>query len=183
MIFTQTKLKGAYIIDIEKLEDDRGFFARTWCEDQFAAHDIDMRISQGSVSFSPKQGTLRGLHYQDQPCEEAKLIRCTRGEVFCVLIDLRADSNTYTQHITINLTQDNHRSVFVPPMVANGFQTLLNDSEVSYQMSEKFNPKYMRGVRWNDPLFAIQWPLEVSSILARDNQFPDFSPDGDRTTG
>jgi dTDP-4-dehydrorhamnose 3,5-epimerase len=174
VIFTETKLKGAFIIDIERVEDGRGFFARTWCQREFEALNINSRLVQCNLSFNRYCGTLRGMHYQEIPYGEAKLIRCTRGRIYDVIIDLRPDSPTFTRWLAVELTADNSRMLYVPEQFAHGFQTLEDDSEVFYQMSEFYMPEYMRGVRWNDPAFSICWPPAERIISERDQKFPDF---------
>lgn len=176
MIFTETRLKGAYTIEPEKLEDNRGFFARTWCQREFKAHDIHMNFAQCNISVSTKMGTLRGMHYQAAPYEEAKLIRCTMGAIYDVIIDLRSDSKTYKQFISMELTAGNRKMLYTPKGFAHGFLTLADDTEVFYQMSEFYMPEYARGVRWNDPVFNIQWPADVKVISERDKKYADFLP-------
>lgn len=174
MIFTETRLKGAYIIEPEKLEDNRGFFARTWCQREFKAHDIHANFAQCNISFSTKTGTLRGMHYQAAPYEEAKLVRCTAGAIYDVIIDLRPGSETFRQWIAVELSADNRKMLYVPEGFAHGFITLSDETEVFYQMSEFYEASHARGVRWDDPVFNIQWPLKVSVISDKDNLFPDF---------
>ncbi len=174
MIFTETKLKGAFIIEAERLEDERGFFARTWCQREFAKHGLNARLAQCSVSFNRKRGTLRGMHYQIAPHEETKVVSCIKGAVYDVIIDLRRDSPTFTQWLAVELTCDNRKMVYIPAGFAHGFQTLEDDTEVFYQISEFYAAEYARGVRWNDPAFFIPWP-EAQRILAdRDKNYPDF---------
>lgn len=177
MIFQETPLKGAFVIDVEKLEDKRGFFARAWCEEEFAARGLVDRMSQASVSYSKKKGTLRGMHYQAPPCKEVKLVRCIRGKTFSVLVDLRPDSATFKQYFATELDPQSYRAIYVPWGIAHGFQTLKDDTEVFYQMSEVYDPDCARGVRWNDPAFGIKWPPDERTILERDNTYPDFDPD------
>lgn len=174
MIFTETMLKGAFVIEPERLEDERGFFARTWCQREFEAHSIHSKWVQCNISYNKKKGTLRGMHYQVAPYEEAKLIRCTLGATCDVIIDLRPDSLTFKQHIAELLTAQNRKMLFVPEGFAHGFLTLEDDTEVFYQMSEFYHAGYARGVRWNDPAFGIQWPAEVQIISDRDRNHPDF---------
>jgi dTDP-4-dehydrorhamnose 3,5-epimerase len=172
--FMPTSLGDAYIIELERLEDERGFFARTFCQDEFAAHGLKSLFVQCNVSFNEKRGTLRGMHYQDKPHEEAKLVRCTRGAVFDVIIDIRRESSTYKQWIGVELTADNRRMLYIPEGFAHGFQTLEDGSEMFYQMSEMYRPELARGIRWNDPAFAIRWPLPSPIISARDAGYRDF---------
>ena len=174
MIFTETKLKGAFIIEPERLEDARGFFARAWCQREFAAHSLSPRVVQCNISSNKKKGTLRGMHYQAAPCEEAKLVRCTMGAIYDVIIDLRPESPTFTHHVAVVLTAANRKMLYVPEGFAHGFQTLEDDSEVFYQMSEFYVADHARGVRWNDPAFGIQWPIAEPIILERDRNYPDF---------
>ncbi len=174
MIFRETKLADAYVIDPERLEDDRGFFARTWCTREFAQKGLNQRIVQCSVSYNQRKGTLRGMHYQERPYAEAKLVRCTMGAIYDVIIDLRPNSLTYRQWVAVELTAANHRMLYVPEGVAHGFLTLEDETEVFYQMSEFFTPEYARGVRWDDPAFGVEWPVEPTVVSERDRGFPDF---------
>lgn len=174
MLFTETKLPGAFIIDLERLADERGFFARTWCADELAAHGLSLAPVQGNLSVNPTAGTLRGLHYQAAPHEEIKLVRCCQGGIFDVLLDLRPASPAYGQWLGIELTAANHRQLLIPGGVAHGFLTLLPDTEVCYEMSARFVPEAARGVRWNDPAFGICWPAAPQLISARDASYPDW---------
>jgi dTDP-4-dehydrorhamnose 3,5-epimerase len=174
MIFTETKLKGAYIVDIEKLEDERGFFARSWCRKEFEVHGLNTQLVQCNISFNAKEGTLRGMHYQAQPFEEAKLIRCTRGAIHDVIADIRPDSTTFGQYVGLLLTADNRRMLYAPEGFAHGFLTLEDDTEVFYQMSEFYAPECAKGFRWNDPAFRIEWPAVLQVISERDRSYPDF---------
>lgn len=176
MIFTATMLAGAYIVEPERLEDSRGFFARTWCQREFDEHGLNPRLVQCSMSFNVKKGTLRGMHYQAAPFEEAKLVRCTMGAIYDVIIDLRPYSPTYAQHLGIVLSAENRKMLYVPEGCAHGFQTLEENTEVSYQMSEFYAPGYGGGVRWNDPAFGIEWPADERTIIDRDQSYPDFVP-------
>lgn len=175
MIFTETKLKGAYIIDIERLQDERGFFARSWCQKEFRAQGLDAGLVQCSVSFNTKKGTLRGMHYQVKPYEEAKLVRCTMGSIYDVIVDLRQDSSTYRQYVGFVLSAENRKMLYVPKGFAHGFLTLEDNTEIFYQMSEFFAPEYGRGFRWNDPIFRISWPTDIKIISDRDRNLPDFT--------
>ncbi len=175
MIFLETVVKGAFLIEPERQEDTRGFFARTWCESECGARGLNTRVVQCSVSFNKRRGTLRGLHYQAPPHEEAKLVRCTRGSIYDVIVDLRPDSPTFRQHVAVVLSAENGRLLYVPEGCAHGFQTLEDDTEVSYQMSEFYSPDHARGVRWNDPAFGIEWPADERIILDRDQNYPDFT--------
>ncbi len=176
MIFTETKLKGAFIIDPERHEDERGFFARTWCEQQFARHGLNLRLVQCSISFNKRKGTLRGMHYQAKPHEEARLVRCTMGAIYDVIIDLRPASPTLTQWVAVELAADNRRTLYVPEGFAHGFQTLADNTEVFYQMSEFYTPESARGVRWDDPAFGIEWPPGKRIMSERDRRYADFVP-------
>jgi dTDP-4-dehydrorhamnose 3,5-epimerase len=171
MIFTETKLKGAYVIDLVKHEDERGFFARAWCADEFEKYGLNQRVVQCNISFNKKRGTLRGMHYQAAPYEEAKLVRCTRGALYDVIIDLRSDSPTFKEWFSVELTAQNHRALYVPEGLAHGFQTLVANTEVFYQMSEFFHPECARGVRWDDPAFGIVWPIRKPIISDKDAEF------------
>ena len=175
MIFTETKLKGAFIIDIERVEDGRGFFARTWCQREFEAHGLNPRLAQCSISFSKHKGTLRGMHYQAAPCEEAKLVRCTAGSIYDAIIDLRPESATFKKYFGLVLTPHNHKMLYVPEGFAHGFLTLEDNTEVFYQISEFYDPESQAGVRWNDPAFGIQWSDEVRVMSPRDRHYPDFT--------
>jgi dTDP-4-dehydrorhamnose 3,5-epimerase len=171
MIFTETKLKGAYLIDLDKHEDERGFFARSWCQDEFEKHGLNPRLVQCNISYNEKLGTLRGLHYQASPYQEAKLVRCTMGALYDVIVDLRSDSPTFKTWFSVELTAQNRRALYVPEGFAHGFQTLVNDTEVFYQMSEFFHSECARGVRWDDPAFGIVWPISNPIISKRDTEF------------
>lgn len=174
MIFTETRLKGAFIIDIDPHEDERGFFARSWCEKEFKQHGLNPRLAQCNISFNKKRGTLRGMHYQAEPFPEAKLVRCTMGAVYDVVIDLRSGSPTFRQWAAVELTAENRRALYIPEGLAHGFQTLVDNTEVLYQMGEFFHPECARGVRWNDPAFAVEWPRDISIISSRDQGYLDF---------
>jgi dTDP-4-dehydrorhamnose 3,5-epimerase len=175
MIFTETKLKGAYLIDLDVHEDERGFFARTWCVDEFEKYGLNQRLVQCNISFNKKRGTLRGMHYQAEPYEEAKLVRCTMGALYDVIIDLRSDSPTFKEWFSVELTAQNHRALYVPEGLAHGFQTLVDKTEVFYQMSEFFHPECARGVRWDDPAFGIVWPIPNPIISNKDENFAPTS--------
>jgi dTDP-4-dehydrorhamnose 3,5-epimerase len=171
MIFTETKLKGAYLIDIEKNEDERGFFARSWCRDEFEKHGLNPHLVQCNISFNKKRGTLRGMHYQVAPFAEAKLVRCTIGAIYDVVIDLRSDSPTFKQWFSVELTAQNRRALYVPEGFAHGFQTLVDDTEVFYQMSEFYHPEYARGIHWDDPTIGVEWPILNPIISQKDSKF------------
>ncbi len=175
MIFAEARLKGVFVIDLERHEDERGFFARSWCQREFHANGLNPRLAQCSVSFNEQKGTLRGMHYQTIPHGEAKLVRCTMGGVYDVALDLRRDSPTFKQWIAVDLTAENRRMIYIPEGIAHGFQTLVDHTEVFYQISEFFHPESARGVRWNDPTFGIAWPdVEERIISLRDRSYPDF---------
>jgi dTDP-4-dehydrorhamnose 3,5-epimerase len=174
MIFQALALAGAYIIEIAKMGDERGFFARSYCTDVFLAHGLEPVREQCDISYNMRHGTVRGMHYQEQPHAEAKLVRCTRGALFDVIIDVRPESPTYCKWVATSLTADNYRMLYVPRGCAHGFQTLEDHSEVFYQVSHPYSPQHARGVRWDDPLFSIQWPLPVTSISEKDRSYADF---------
>jgi dTDP-4-dehydrorhamnose 3,5-epimerase len=175
MIFTETKLDGAYVIEIQKLEDARGFFARAWCKNEFEMHGLISHLMQTNISFSKKKGTLRGMHYQIVPIQESKLVRCTKGAIYDVIIDLRPNSSTYKQWLGIELTAENYKMLYVPEDFAHGFQTLENNTEVVYQVSQFYSPQSERGVRYNDPTFGIKWPVDVRVITDKDNNWADYT--------
>jgi dTDP-4-dehydrorhamnose 3,5-epimerase len=174
MIFTETNLPGAYIIDIEPKVDQRGFFARVWCQNEFTAHGLNPGIVQINAGFSHKRGTLRGLHYQTEPCAEVKLVRCTLGAIYDVIIDLRQDSPTHRQWIGVELTQENHRMLYVPQGFAHGYMTLVDNAELFYQTTHEFSSKHATGVRYNDPAFGIDWPLSIEVISEQDENWPEY---------
>jgi dTDP-4-dehydrorhamnose 3,5-epimerase len=174
MIFKETKLKGAFLIELEKFEDERGFFALSWSVEAFAACGLEANFVEGNISFNQKKGTLRGMHYQQSPHGQAKLVRCTRGAIYDVIVDLRPASPTLKQWVGTELTAANYRALYVPADFAHGFQTLEENSEVCYQMSSPYVPGSGREVRWNDPAMGINWPLAVSVIADRDATAPDY---------
>jgi len=174
MIFTETMLKGAFLIEPERRQDDRGFFARTWCQREFQAHGLGTQWVQCNLSFNKQKGVLRGMHYQTAPYAETKLIRCTMGAIYDVIIDLRPDSPTFKCWVALELTSDNRCMLYIPEGFGHGFQTLEADTEVFYQMSQFYAPEYARGVRWDDPAFRICWPAEERIISERDRSFPDY---------
>ncbi len=174
MKFIEAALPGVFVIEPEPVEDERGFFARTFCAREFEQQGLDARLMQCSISFNPSKGTLRGMHYQAPPLAEAKLVRCTRGAIFDVVVDLRLDSPTYKQWFAAHLSAENYRALYIPQGLAHGFQTLADATEVAYQMSEYFHADSARGVRWDDPAFGIQWPDDVRIISAKDRAYPDF---------
>jgi len=174
LTFNETKIPGALEIHVEPHRDERGFFARTWCREEFASHGLNPRLAQCSISFNLRKGTLRGLHYQATPHEEAKLVRCTRGAIHDVVLDLRPSSPTFKKWIAVMLSAENRSMVYVPEGCAHGFLTLEDETEVFYQMSEFYDAKSACGVRWDDPAFRIAWPEKVQVISERDRNYPDF---------
>ena len=175
MRFRETELPGAFVIELEKIEDNRGFFARVWCQKDFEDNGLVSRIVQVSTSFNTKAGTLRGMHYQIAPHLETKIVRCTRGALYDVIVDLRPDSPTYKRWIGVELTAKNHTMLYVPAGFAHGFITLEDDTEVTYLISEAYNPQAARAIRWDDPEFNIKWPRPVVEISDRDAGWPDFA--------
>jgi dTDP-4-dehydrorhamnose 3,5-epimerase len=169
--FAPTPLAGAYLVELERLADDRGFFARSFCQNEFKAKGLDPCLAQCNVSFNARRGTLRGLHYQDKPHEEAKLVRCTRGAIWDVIVDLRQDSPTRLRWHAAELSAENRAAFYVPKGFAHGFQTLADDTEVLYQMSEFYQPELARGVRWDDPKLAIAWPIPDPVLSPRDRTY------------
>lgn len=178
MIFTETALKGVFLIDPEPVRDERGMFMRTWCQQEFETHGLGSTWVQSSVSVNARKGTLRGLHYQTTPHEEEKLVRCTGGAIYDVIIDLRTGSPTYRQYIGIALSADNRRAVYIPKCCAHGFLTLEQNSEVSYLMSEFHVPANARGFRWDDPAFKIAWPAPIVVMSEKDRTWPAFLTNG-----
>jgi len=174
MIFDETKLPGAFEIRLEPRSDERGFFARTWCQREFEAHGLKARLVQCSLSFNARKGTLRGMHYQATPCAETKLVRCTKGAIYDVVLDLRPQSTTFKKWIAVILTAENRNAVYVPEGLAHGFLTLEDETEVLYQMSEFYNAESARGVRWDDPAFQITWPQKVQAISQTDRTYANF---------
>jgi dTDP-4-dehydrorhamnose 3,5-epimerase len=174
MKYRETKLPGVFEISIEPMADERGFFARSWCEKEFEAHGLNPALVQCNISVNKRKGTLRGVHYQVAPHSETKLVRCTRGAIFDVIVDLRSDSPTFKQWVGIVLTAEKRNMAYVPEGCAHGFLTLDDDTEVFYQMSQFYNTEAARGVRWNDPAFAIDWPAKVEVISERDGAYPNF---------
>ncbi len=175
MIFTETKLTGAFIIDINPRKDDRGMFTRVFCQREFEEHGLNPKVVNTNVSHSVYKGTLRGMHFQRQPMAECKLVRCTQGALYDVIIDLRPDSPTYKEWIGVELTAQNYRMLFVPEGFAHGFQTLEDHTEATYQVSQFYAPNHEGGVRYNDPTFGIVWPLEPTVLSDKDQHWPDFS--------
>jgi len=176
MIFTELELKGAYLVTVKKIEDERGFFGRAWCKNEFLDHHLNSNFVQLNTSFSKKKGTIRGLHYQVDPYQEVKFIRCTRGRIWDVIIDLRPASPTFMKWIGNELSADNYSMVYVPENFAHGFVSLEDNSEVYYPVTQFYTPGAERGLRWNDPAFNIQWPVEISIVSEKDGSHADFSP-------
>ena len=176
MKFIETKLKGAFLIDPEFLVDERGFFARTWCREEFEQYGIYSDWVQCNITYNKRKGTLRGMHYQIEPHAEAKLVRCTMGSIYDVIIDLRPDSETYCKWISAELSAENRKMIYIPQGFAHGFQTLVDNSEVSYQMGAFYTSECQRAVRWNDPQFKIRWPEVERTISEKDQKIEDFDP-------
>lgn len=175
LIFEKTELPGAYIIELEMLKDERGWFARTFCRKEFSGHGLNPDITQCSTSLNKKKGTLRGMHYQSQPYEEAKLVRCTQGAIHDIIADLRPSSPTFKKWTAVELSEENKKMIYIPEGFAHGFQTLTDNVEVFYQMSQFYSPDHARGFRWNDPSFNINWPLDFRIISPKDQSYPDFT--------
>jgi len=174
MIFHETKLPGAFEVHLELTPDERGFFARAWCQKEFEAHGLSASLAQCNVSFNTRRGTLRGMHYQAAPYGESKLVRCTKGAIYDVVVDLRPDSPTFRQWIAVVLTAANRHMLYVPEGCGHGFLTLEDETEIFYQMSQLYNAESARGVRWDDPAFQIAWPEKVEVISERDRTYPNF---------
>ena len=177
MIFTETKLKGAFIIEPEKNEDERGFFARSYDSKIFEEHGLNPKVLQCNISFNKKKGTLRGMHYQISPYQEAKFLRVTKGKIYDVIIDLRPHSGTFKQWIGIELSDKNYKMIYIPEGFAAGFQSLEDNTELFYQVSQVYMPEYERGIRWDDPTFKISWPLKPTVISKKDLSRPPFNND------
>ena len=175
MRFIDTPLKGAFLIEPDRIEDERGYFARSYCQSEFSKQGINLDIKQSNISFNKDKGTLRGMHYQEKPHEEAKLVRCSRGSIYDVILDLRVDSPTFKQWFSSELSEENNAMFYIPEGFAHGFQTLQDDSEVFYEMFESYYPEFARGIRWNDPAFGITWPDDQRVISDRDLSYPEFS--------
>jgi dTDP-4-dehydrorhamnose 3,5-epimerase len=174
MLFEATNLKDAFVISLDIREDHRGGFARTFCAQEFEQHGLKSTVAQCNMSFNHKQGTLRGMHYQLPPAAETKLVRCTRGAIYDVIIDMRPDSPSYLQHFGIELTADNRKALYIPEMFAHGYQTLTDGAEVIYQVGEFYSPGYERGIHYADPTFGIKWPVPVTVISEKDANWPLF---------
>ena len=174
MIFTETKIKGVYIIEPELLTDERGFFARSFCKEEFQKHGLDTDIVQCNISYNKKKGTLRGMHYQVPPFEEAKIVSCTKGSIYDVVVDLRRDSLTYCQWVATDLSDKNFKMIYIPRGCAHGFQTLEDNTRIYYQMTEFFRPEYAQGVRWDDSVFKIDWPISKLTISHKDQSYLNY---------
>jgi dTDP-4-dehydrorhamnose 3,5-epimerase len=172
MQFTETQLKGAFLVEAEKISDQRGFFSRIFCAQEFEKQGLKPPLAQINLSFNLNKGTLRGLHYKIAPVTEVKLIRCTKGAIYDVIVDMRPESPTYLAHIGVELTDQNYRALYIPEMFANGYQALIDGSEAIYQVSEFYTPDYEKGIRYDDPMLNINWPLSVSEISAKDASWP-----------
>lgn len=172
MIFAETKLAGAFIIDIERREDSRGFFARAFCQHEFSEHGLKPLIAQANIAFNHLRGTLRGMHFQYPPAPETKLVRATRGAILDIIVDLRPESPTYLEHITVELSADNHRALYVPERFAHGYQVLEDRTETSYQVGEFYTPSAEGGLRYSDPRLGLEWPLPVTEISPKDAAWP-----------
>ena len=176
MRFNPTPLAGAFVIEADRVEDERGFFARTFCEREFTERGLNAGVAQANVSYNARRGTLRGMHFQTPPHAETKLVRCTMGAIHDVIIDLRPFSSTYLRHFAVRLDEDNRTMLYIPEGFAHGFLTLEDRTEVAYQMSKAYSPDHGAGVRWDDPAFGISWPAPIRVILERDRTYPDFRP-------
>jgi dTDP-4-dehydrorhamnose 3,5-epimerase len=171
VIFTETRLKGAFIIDLERREDSRGFFARAFCQKEFRIHGLNPTIAQANIASNIRKGTLRGMHFQFPPAAETKLVRCTRGAILDIIVDLRPESPTYLEHVAVELNEDNQRALFVPERFAHGYQALVDNTDTSYQVGEFYTPEAESGLMYNDPRLGLNWPLQVSVISEKDQNF------------
>lgn len=176
MIFTPTSVAGGFLIEQDRHHDERGYFARTWCRRELEQMGLNGSLAQCSVSYNSRSGTLRGMHWQAAPRPEVKIVRCTRGRIWDVMLDLRPESSTYMLHAGVELSAESGRAFYIPEGVAHGFVTLEDDCEVAYQMSEFYEPALARGVRWNDPAFDIEWPVSSPILHPRDAAYPDYAP-------
>lgn len=175
MIFTETKLKGAFILDVERKEDPRGFFGRAFCQNEFQAHGLTPVIAQANIAYNRKKGTIRGMHFQFPPAAETKLVRCTRGAILDIIVDLRPESPTFLEHISVELSEDNYRSLYVPGRFGHGYQALRDDTDTSYQVGEFYTPGCEGGLLYNDPKLGLEWPLPVTVISEKDGLWKPFS--------
>lgn len=171
MIFSETKLPGAFIIDVNRREDSRGFFARAFCQREFAEHGLEPIIAQANIAFNNRKGTMRGMHFQFPPAEETKLVRCTRGAILDIIVDLRPESPTYLEHVAVELSADNHRAIYVPGRFAHGYQVLEDSTETSYQVGEFYAPGAEGGLMYDDPALGLTWPLSVTEISEKDRSW------------
>jgi len=177
MIFKEARLEGAFIVEMEAIRDNRGFFARAWCQKEFEDHGLVSCFVQNNITYSARRGTLRGLHYQIPPHEEPKLVRCTQGAIYDVIVDLRPESPTYMQWLGMELTAENRKMIYMPGGFAHGYQILMDDTEVFYQVGTFYAPQYERGIRWDDPAFAIEWPINPPVVLSeKDKHWTDYLP-------
>jgi dTDP-4-dehydrorhamnose 3,5-epimerase len=175
--YLETSLQGAFVVELEKIEDERGFFARTWCAREFAKQKLNNSVAQCNTAWNRKRGTLRGMHYQVKPFSEVKLVRCIRGAIFDCIIDLREESSSYLEIFHLELSEDNSNMLYIPEGFAHGYQTLTDGAEVYYQVSQFYSPGAESGIRWNDPLFDIPWPLPEPVLMSeKDRRWPDFIP-------
>jgi dTDP-4-dehydrorhamnose 3,5-epimerase len=172
VIFTETKLKGAFVIDLERREDNRGFFARAFCQNEFKALGLKPVIAQANIASTRKKGTLRGLHFQYPPAAETKLVRCTRGAILDIIIDLRPESTTYLEHVSVELNEDNQRALYVPERFAHSYLTLRDDTDTSYHVGEFYTPEAEAGLLYNDPRLGLKWPIPITTISEKDQKFP-----------
>ena len=180
MILTETRLKGAFLVDLERREDLRGFFARAFCQNEFKAHGLKPIIAQANIASNSKAGTLRGMHFQYPPAAETKLVRCTRGGILDIIVDLRPESATYLQHVAVELNEENQRALYVPERFAHGYQALRDNTDTSYQVGEFYTPEAEGGLMYNDPRLGLQWPIPVTTISEKDQKFPlldEFEPE------
>jgi dTDP-4-dehydrorhamnose 3,5-epimerase len=175
VIFTETKLQGAFVIDLERREDNRGFFARTFCQNEFSEHGLKPVIAQANVAFNRRKGTLRGMHFQFPPAPETKLVRCTRGAILDIIVDLRPESPSYLEHVAVELSADNYRALYVPERFAHGYQVLEDTTETSYQVGEFYTPAAEGGLPYDDPRLGLSWPLPVMEISEKDREWPPLS--------
>jgi dTDP-4-dehydrorhamnose 3,5-epimerase len=180
MIFTETRLKGAYVIDLERREDARGFFARAFCQHEFEAHGLKAVIAQANVAHNHQKGTVRGMHFQIPPAAETKLVRCTRGAILDIIVDLRPESPTYLQHVAVELNEDNQRALYVPERFAHGYQVLGDKTDTSYQVGEFYSPPHERALRYDDPRLGLSWPLPITVISDKDRNAPLLETWADR---
>jgi len=179
MIFVETKLEGAFVVEVERREDNRGFFARAFCQHEFEAHGLKPIIAQGNIAFNCKKGTIRGMHFQFPPAAETKLVRCTRGAILDIIVDLRPESVTYLDHIAVELTEDNFRALFVPERFAHGYQVLRDNTDTSYQVGEFYTPGCEGGLLYDDPRLGLEWPLPVTVISDKDRNWKRLDEQGE----